>query len=194
MSVRGRGINYDTGFYPGGQCSRPFFDPDQVAREMRVIAGDLHCNAVRISGGDPVRLSVAARLAAAAGLEVWFAPFPCDLSPTESLAMLAECAELAERLREDGAEVVFVAGCELSLFGTGFVPGQAFTDRITGLRRTGLRALSVRLSRYLAEVAGQVRDRFGGKVSYAAGPWEDIDWAPFAAWAGRSSTGRPLMS
>jgi len=30
---------------------------------MRVIADDLHCPAVRISGGDPARLSVAAERA-----------------------------------------------------------------------------------------------------------------------------------
>jgi hypothetical protein len=177
--MRGRGINYDTGFYPGGHNSRPFFDPDQVEREMRVIAWDLHCNAVRISGGDPVRLSVAGRLAAAAGLEVWFAPFPCELSPDENLELLAECADLAEQLRDTGAEVVFVAGCELSLFGTGFVPGQAFTDRIPNLGRTDLRAVCARLSGYLAKAAAEVRGRFGGKVTYAAGPWEEIDWAPF---------------
>jgi hypothetical protein len=40
VSVRGRGINCGTGFASGGHCSRPFSDPDQVEREMRVIAGD----------------------------------------------------------------------------------------------------------------------------------------------------------
>jgi len=177
--MRGKGINYDTGFSPAGHLSRPRFDPEQVARELRVIARDLHCNAVRISGGDPERLSVAARLAAAEGLEVWFAPFPCELSPEENLDLLAECAGRAERLRETGAEVGFVAGCEVSLFGTGFVPGETFAERITNLGRCDFRALCARLSDYLATVAGQVRGRFGGKVSYAAGPWEFIDWTPF---------------
>jgi hypothetical protein len=36
--MRGKGINYDTGFSPAGHWSRPLFDPAQVAREMRVIA------------------------------------------------------------------------------------------------------------------------------------------------------------
>jgi hypothetical protein len=48
---------------------------------MAVIAGDLHCDAVRVSGRDGERLSVAARHAADAGLEVWFSPFPVDLPP-----------------------------------------------------------------------------------------------------------------
>jgi hypothetical protein len=78
--MRGKGINYDTGFSPGGVSSREQFDASIVRREMQVIADDLHCSAVRISGGEPARLSVAAELAAAAGLEVWFAPFPCELA------------------------------------------------------------------------------------------------------------------
>ena len=53
--MRGKGINYDTGFYPGGVSTREHFDPALAGREMRVIADDLHCTAVRISGGDPGR-------------------------------------------------------------------------------------------------------------------------------------------
>jgi hypothetical protein len=74
---------------------------------------------------------------------------------------------------------VFVAGGELSLFGAGFVPGQSFADRIPNLGKADLRAVCARLSDYLGEVAAEVRGRFGGKISYAAGPWEEIDWAPF---------------
>lgn len=39
--MRGKGINYDTGFYLDPQGSRPEFSPDIVAREMRGIAGGL---------------------------------------------------------------------------------------------------------------------------------------------------------
>ena len=70
--MRGKGINYDTGFLSAGTSTHEPFDPEIVRREMRVIRDDLHCNAVRISGGDPKRLEIAATHAAAAGLEVWF--------------------------------------------------------------------------------------------------------------------------
>jgi hypothetical protein len=179
MSIRGKGINYDTGFTSGGHSSRPVFDAGQVEREMAVIAGDLRCNAVRISGDDPARLSTAAQFGAAAGLEVWFAPFPCELSPEESRDLLTECADQAERLRQSGAEVVFVAGGELSLFGAGFVPGRSFAERIPNLGLADLSAVCAQLSEYLAVVAAEVRGRFGGRISYAAAPWEQIDWTPF---------------
>ncbi|MGH3601815.1 MAG: hypothetical protein ACRDRO_19705 [Pseudonocardiaceae bacterium] len=64
LSLRGKGINHDTGFSPAGH-----------------------------TGGDPGRLSVAGERAAATGLEVWFAPFPCDLSTAQLLPYFAQCAD-----------------------------------------------------------------------------------------------------
>ena len=32
--MRGKGINYDTGFFPGGQDSRPDFDPETARKEI----------------------------------------------------------------------------------------------------------------------------------------------------------------
>ena len=101
--MRGKGINYDTGFSPAGRSSRENFDADVVRGEMRVIARELHCTAVRISGGEPARLSTAAELAAAEGLEVWFAPFPCELAADQLAPLFAECADRAEHLRRTAA-------------------------------------------------------------------------------------------
>jgi hypothetical protein len=182
--MRGKGINYDTGFRPGGISSRTAFDPDVVRREIRIIAEDLHCTAIRISGADPERLTIAAEHAAAAGLEVWFAPFPCELTADEMRPLFAECADRAEAIRRSGAEVVLVTGCELSLFAQGFIPGETVYDRIAvlsgGLKAwAAMRQVPARVNAFLAETAADVRQRFGGRVSYAAGPWEEIDWTPF---------------
>jgi hypothetical protein len=54
--------------------------------------GRPHRRAVRISGGDPERLGLAAEPAAEVGLEAWFAPFPCELTAGEMLE-LYDCAE-----------------------------------------------------------------------------------------------------
>jgi hypothetical protein len=101
--MRGKGINYDTGFSPGGRLSREDFDADVVRREMQVIASELRCTAVRITGGEPERLSMAGELAAAAGLEVWFSPFPCELTTGQLAPLLADCADRAEHLRRSGS-------------------------------------------------------------------------------------------
>ncbi|NUP83935.1 MAG: hypothetical protein HOV96_41055 [Nonomuraea sp.] len=180
-----KGINYDTGFLNGPETSRKAFDPDVVAREMRVIAGELHCAAVRVSGGDPDRLTVAAGHAAAAGLEVWFAPFPVDVRPEEAIALYADCAARAEALRRTGAEVVLVVGCETSAFCHGFIPGDTYKDRLRAMTTADMAwwqsmgEVMPRFDAFLAEAAAAVRPVFGGPVTYASGPWEFLDWTPF---------------
>jgi hypothetical protein len=183
--MRRKGINYDTGFTPGGVLSRDRFEPGEVRDEIRVIARDLHCTAIRISGADPAKIEVAARYAAEEGLEVWFAPFPCDLTVEEMLPLFEDCAVRAEAIRRTGAEVVVVTGCEMSLFGKGFLPGDTFVDRMNGMMTGAPETFAAfadalaKINAFLAKSAAGVRARFGGKVSYASGMWEDVDWTPF---------------
>jgi hypothetical protein len=183
--MRARGINYDTGFLPGESISRSAFAPETVRHDITVIAEELRCDAVRLSGRIPERLSTAAGYAAAAGLEIWFAPFPVDLSPEQLLPFFADCAERAEAVRESGAEVVFVVGCEMSVFCHGFIAGETYGDRLQAMATAdmewwmSLGPVQERLSGFLAEAADVVRSRFGGRITYAAAPWEAIDWDPF---------------
>jgi hypothetical protein len=183
--MRARGINYDTGFSPSGHNTRETFEPAQVEHEMRVIADDLHCDAVRISGGDPERISVSARYAVAAGLEVWFSPFPCDMGVDELRPYFAECADRAEELRKDGAPVVLVNGCEISLFANGFFPGETALERIHNVTHGGPELWAVmpealgRTAAFLSETAELARARFGGRITYASGTWENVDWRAF---------------
>ena len=152
---------------------------------MQVIASELRCTAVRITGGEPERLSVAGELAAAAGLEVWFSPFPCELTTAQLAPLFADCADRAEHLRRAGARVVLVTGCELTLFAAGFLPGDDVYQRIAGLQSPGpelyasFGAMPARLNGFLAETAAAARERFGGPLTYASGMWEPVDWQPF---------------
>src|SRR5262249_14728270 len=183
--MRGKGINYDTGFINNaGVSTHEPFDPEIVKREMRIIRDDLHCTAVRITGGDVDRLEIAAKYAADAGLEVWFCPFTNGLTTDELLALLTDCAQRAERLRRTGAEVVMFTGSELSLFTVGFLPGDTLAERMAliadPLRLRPLIAdVRVRLNEFLRRATEVVRSHFGGKVSYASLPHEGVDWSLF---------------
>ena len=175
-----RGINYDTGFIVGTD-SRPGFDAATAARELQIVADDLHCTAVRISGAYPERIEAAARAAAQAGLQVWFAPFPIDMDSAGIVDMVRDSAGRAEALRRDGADVVLVTGCEVSLFGDGFIPGGNLLERIGSLTTGGpavgkMKALT---QQCLDDAVAAARPVFGGKLSYASGIWEDIDWSGF---------------
>jgi hypothetical protein len=173
------GITYDTGFVNEGVSTRELFEPDVVRREMRVIHDDLHCTAVRITGGDPDRLELAAKHAADAGLAVWLSPFTCGLTIDELLALLADLATRAERLRLRGADVVFLTGSELSLFNIGFLPGDTPADRLGNLGSGGVAQVPALINDFLARAVALVRERFGGLVSYASLPFEQVDWTPF---------------
>lgn len=141
--MRAKGVAYDTGFIRNGEISRGHFDPEVVSRELTIIRDDLHCTAIQIIGGDPERLELAAGYAAELGLEVWFSPYPLELSTGEILSLFADCAERAERVRQRGAEVV---------------------DRVNDL---------------LGNAVATVRERFQGRITYAAIPIERVDWTPF---------------
>lgn len=182
--MRGKGVQYDTGTFPSGDSTRKTFDSSAVARDMGVIARDLGCNAVRVTGGDPERLSTAAAHAPAAGLEVWFSPFPCELTNEEMLPYFVDCADRAEALRRAGAEFVLVTGCEISVFARGYLPGDTFNDRMHTLRaappvrEAALREIPDKVNAFLRDVVEAVRPRFGGRISYASIPIEHIDWTP----------------
>ncbi|MCA1188340.1 MULTISPECIES: hypothetical protein [unclassified Saccharopolyspora] len=183
--MRARGMTYDTGFVVHGRTSREHFDPAVVRRELAIIRDDLHCNAVQIIGGDPRRIELAAGAAADLGLEVWFSPYPLELEPEQILALFRDCAVRAERLRRRGAEVVFVAGVELSVMNRGFLPGDTPEERVEQLvgrpeqRAAALRELGGRVNAFLRDAAAAVREYFGGGLTYAAIQFEQVDWAPF---------------
>jgi hypothetical protein len=178
-----KGINYDTGFDPYGPnyTSRKAFDLHVVRREMEIIATDLQCTHVRITGSDLERIAIAAQLAVEAGLCVWFSPFPCNLTKDQLLSYFVASATLAENIRLIAPETVLVLGCELSLFDTGFLPGAHLLERSQAFTtfEQWQPAMDKNLNELFASVLPDVRQAFHGSVTYAAGEWEEIDWSIF---------------
>ena len=79
---------------------------------------------------------------------------------------------------------MLVTGSELSLFTVGFLPGETFKDRLGLLTqpqrlREVLADVPARVNGFLGKAAAVVRERFGGRISYASLPSERVDWAPF---------------
>lgn len=178
------GMNYDTGFVSAGSTTHEPFDPDTVRRDLRVIREELHCDAVRITGGIADRLELAARFAAEVGLEVWYCPFTNGLDRDGLLAFVLDGAERAERLRRSGASVVYLTGSEIAMFTDGFLPGADLVERMALFTdpmrmREAVPAARAAVHDFLAEAVPAVRERFGGPVGYASIPLEAVDWAPF---------------
>ncbi|HTJ40372.1 MAG TPA: hypothetical protein VL738_44820 [Dactylosporangium sp.] len=178
------GVTYDTGFVSAGSSTHEPFDAEAVRRDMQVIRDELRCDAVRVTGGVQERLETAARFAAEAGLEVWYCPFTNDLTRDELMAFILDGAERAERLRLEGAAVVYLTGSEISMCNHGFLPGDGIVERMGLLGdpmriRAAIPAARAAVHEFLAEAVPAVRERFGGPVSYASLPFEAVDWAAF---------------
>ena len=94
---------------------------------------------------------------------------------------MTTCAGRAERVRARGGEIVFVTGAELSLMARGFLPGDSVPERIA--RVMGQRELVGEVGRlvnaFLSDAVAVVRERFGGRLTYASIPLERVDWTPF---------------
>jgi hypothetical protein len=184
-----KGINYDTGMRTTtGGITRQDFDPDTIAKEISIIKNELHCNAIRISGLHLERLAKASEIALKMGLTVWFSPSAQYESQENTFNYLTEGAVIAEKLRAEFENVVFVTGCELSLFTMGFVKGQTGAERINNLfspislLKNGLgikRTYNKNLNNFLTRLMKNIRNEFYGQVTYASGTWENVDWNLF---------------
>lgn len=97
-----------------------------------------------------------------------------ELTTDDILILIADCAEWAERLRTQGAEVVFVTGVELSVMNHGFLEGDSTEERIGWLlsdparRPERIATVGTRFNAFLREAVAMVRERFHGRVTYAA--------------------------
>jgi hypothetical protein len=187
--MHSKGITYDVGtLFAEKRSTRDTFDPLVMQREIDIIKEDLHCNAVRVCGQDIERLRTSAQYALAQGLTVWFSPLLVEATQEETLAYLAECSAIAEKMRQTFPHLLFVVGGELSFFMKGILKGEDLYARIRTfisfpslLRHmlTGRRWPSKRLNAFLAQAVAVVRENFHGQVTYASGPWEKVDWRLF---------------
>ena len=181
--MRRKGVCYDVGRELEGRSWRPDFRPGEVERELEIVAGDLHCTAVRIQSADLARLGWTAQVALELGLEVWLSPDLWDRDAGDTLAHLVSAAGVAEELRQGHPGRVFLSvGSELSMFMCGIIPGDTVPERIA-LPDLGTFLLAAatqqRLNEYLARAAAAVRPVFGGQITYCALMTEHVDWTGF---------------
>lgn len=152
----------------------------------------MHANAIRIEGEEIDRLVTAARLAHDAKLTVVFNPWKMNVPVTELKEYFVQAARAAEALRNDGLNIIFVPGCEMSLFNEGIIEGATVTERVKWIASTLggsdmspedivaiLEQKGQMIDKALRPIVEAVRQEFGGRVTYASGTWEMVDWSLF---------------
>lgn len=140
---------------------------------------------MRICGTDIGRVTRAAEHALSLGLEAWLCPELFEHDQPDTLRYIARAARTAEDLRRRWpGRVVLSVGTELSIFMQGILTGAHFTERIaspTLLEQLSTASYAERLDGFLARACAAVRQRFNGPVTYAAAPFEPVDWRMFDA-------------
>lgn len=186
-----RGVVYDVGLkFTPESCSVDTFDIDLVKYDMSIIANILRANAVRIEGEDIHRLAAAAEAAHAAGLKIFFNPWKMNADEKAVTAYMAEAAKAAEELRRKGMDLVFITGCEYSVFDEGVFEGRSINERLNTLmsfaqikdKEAVLKAVQEKnraLNRILANICRAVRANYSGPLTYSSGTWENVDWNLF---------------
>ncbi len=193
-AMKYRGMVYDVGLqYNPGEYSVEDFNTDLVRYDMKVIADTLHCNGVRREGEDIGRLEKAAKLAAESGMKIFFNPWWMNAGAEPVADYMREAAKIAERLRKEGVDITFVAGCEFSLFNEGVFEGKNVSERLASMMKLqelqsqpqklkeATDMISMKLNKILGMIVEGVRENFSGDVVYSAGSWEHVDWTMFDA-------------
>jgi hypothetical protein len=179
--MRIKGVNYDVGTVMGVNW-RPDYDPIVVQRELEIIANDLRCNAVGISGKDIGRVLLTAEAAISHGLEAWLNPSDwSDKPPAATLAYITEAARAAQPLHERyPGKVVLSIGSEFTLFIQGIIPGKTLRQRAVTVRQTDVVKTGQHnqpLNDFLTKTVAEVRKVFNGPVMYRSLAWERVDWS-----------------
>ena len=182
------GVVYDVGLNFGGKnLSVENFRPEQVTYDMSIIKHVLNCNTVRIEGEDLNRLSIATREASKQGLKVLFNPWKMESDSATTVDYMRRASQVAEELRKEGTDIIFVTGCEYTLFNRGVFPGDTFEERMAYLYELVTMPNSIEiiqekskiLNQILHSMSSQVRQNFHGKIVYSSGAWESVDWEDF---------------
>ena len=179
-----KGINYDIGTrYTPSFITRAELNPPMIKQEMLIIKNQLNCNALRIYGERFDYLQFSSEAALDYGFKVWFSPRFIDSTTPTAKELIIRAAIIAQKIWEMDKDTVFVIGNEFTLDMQGFVGGDTHQQRGENLAfaiaKSFLIDYNTQLNIFLSKVVSEVRKIFGGKITYAAGFWEKVDWSLF---------------
>jgi hypothetical protein len=178
MGIPIKGINYSV--KRPNEGSPP---PESEMKEsLTVIRHELGCNAIRIYGGYEDHLILCSKLADQIGFEIveispnYRTYNPPNFTIEENVRRVINFTPRVEELRQScNAKIVLVVGNELSIDATGILPGASYVERIAAIESWNSKD-DAKLNSYLNQLTEEVRNRFKGLITYAAGSWENVEW------------------
>lgn len=197
---KSRGINYEVGlkFHSEHKVNYEAISHN-IEKDLEDIK-EMGCNSVRIYGDHPDNLMLAAKIALEKGLKVWLSPRLINGGEQETLYLLLNIAEQAEKLRQEhGDNIAVVIGNELMLDSRVAFEEENYADRIARFKKFKalemakkyLRLIALykvlpdterykeKVRQFIKTLATETRGKFNGQITYASLPDENIDWENF---------------
>jgi hypothetical protein len=157
---------------------------DELHEYLDVIWRDLQCNSLRLMGDFDDTMLRCIQLSKNLGFKI-IAASPRYNRANETTDndieahvknVIAFSAEL-EKVRGDSDSVVLVVGNELTIDVRGIYSGLSYDDRVKQISSNWDKTeYHERLNSYLKKILEGVRGKFGGRVTYASGTWEKVEW------------------
>ena len=119
---------------------------------------------------------------------MWFSPLLIEATPEQTLTYLAQCAGVAELLRQEFLDVTFVLGGELSFYMQGLIKGddllcphcEIYQPAQFDLAHAHWRTRAGQTAQCLSHARRcNGAPAFSWAGPYAACPWEKVDWRLF---------------
>jgi hypothetical protein len=173
-----KGICYNAGV---GAFGREFRPPDdlEIQEDLTVIREELNCDGIRIFGDNEEKMLQCGELAFHSGFKiVMLNPLYVELPVNESAKRIIDFAKRVQAKSESiNRPFVFVIGNEESIDTKGIFESPTREERKKEIQQRWTQAeYQNRLNNFLGLVLGEVKKVFKGKVTYASGTWEDVDW------------------
>lgn len=186
-----KGITYDVGTeYMLGSLTRSGLTREVIEKDIFEIKNNLNCNSIRIYGTEKHLLILAAEVALKSGLNVWLSPRLINENVQTTINFLEGIAKEVETLKSVyiDKEIVFIIAGEATIDLKGFLEGETIYDRIQNIAKPSFfikKAFGIKppyqnaFINFLHQSVLAVRKNFTGKITYASGMWEIVDWTIF---------------
>lgn len=186
-----KGITYDIGTeYISGNTTRAGLTFEVIEKDLFQIKNNLNCNCVRIYGTDKKWLMIATQIALNTGLDVWLSPRLINENAQDTIDYIQNIAREVHIFKSlyPSREIVFILASEATIDVKGFISGETIYERIQSISKPSFflkKALGITPSyqkpfnKFLSEACLAVKKHFSGRVTYACGMWETVDWKPF---------------
>lgn len=148
---------------------------EEEMRECLSVILELNCNALRIYGNIDENILKCAEIAVELGFKViGLSPRYIDCTRKETLARFAKFAKESAYLTKRSPNILMIVGNELTLDSREWVDLPTYNERAN--KPDERRKNPERINDFLSDLIACIPTDFAGKITYARGSWEKVEW------------------